>query len=1099
MRSFLIAIVLILVTYQHSFAQRELKNPLINSGEIINAGVELHDKGKYKEAIVEYLKVPQSDTNYSRVLHELILSYYNDSNFVAAEKYAKYGIEHFPENSTDWLALLADVYDDTKRTPDALKAYDTILAQKPYDYLTHFNKGVSLFRAERYDEAALCFQKCVMINPYYTSGHYFLGKISLLKGNLVPAIMSFTTNLLISPGNRYQRNSVSFLTSIAEVNTDVVAFLQKYKVGKDDNFDEIQDIITSKIALDKKYKLKVDLEDPIVRQIQVLAEKLEYNANDKGFWMQYYVPMFKKIWDNKRFEASVNYMFSELEIKKVKDFVKKEKRDVEAMSTDVVDYLSEIRASQEIIFSKREGTKVRLYSQNYNIIGKGEYSLNSKKESILVGVWEFYHKNGRLKSKGNFNSEGNRDGEWRFYYDNAILHEITFYRDGKAQGKSESWHDNGIRYELTNYKDDELDGEAKTFFYNGLPRMIVHYKMGKKDGLAKYYDVDGNLSSAIKYADDKQEGEEITYHTNGKIKSKVNYSNDEPVGVYTSYYDDGKVKLTGQYEGGKKTGLWKSSYKSGKIEYTDNYVKGLEDGEYISYFENGKIRTKSFYRKGEVDGKKEDYDDDGILFCETIMERGRLKDIKFFDKKGQVISNTTSRKGNANIAFYLPDGSKSEDGYFNKDGTQEGKATYYYKNGKTSVEANYNDGLLEGKRTAYFINGIMSQEGNYKSDKANGYFVNYYSNGSVSNEGWYVDGDAQGTFIYYDLLGNKSSKVYYLNDQTHGVSEYFHPNGKPDYTEYYDNAWFKKLVQFDTTGKIISSAELDKGESKVIFKHFNGKPYIECYYKNYKLNGLYKIINGDGTIRSIAYYKNGDRDSIYKAWYPNGKLQTEGYYTNGDKTGEWKYYWRSGQLSEVENYVEGKLDGKDIQYNEDGAVEKEMLFKKGDLEGEYRIYGDAKQLAVVMYYKADELLGYSYEDKNGALVPMIAVPRGSGKVTAYYKNGTKSLEMLFNESLVDGERNLYYSNGKERIIGQRVIGWDNGAKKLYYPNGKIMKEENYIYGNLHGNSKYYNENGSLIYDINFYNGDLHGNCKYYENGKLTENLTYYYGMLEEKK
>ena len=40
-------------------AQRELQNPLVDSKEIIAKGVALHDKGKYKEAIAEYLKVPR--------------------------------------------------------------------------------------------------------------------------------------------------------------------------------------------------------------------------------------------------------------------------------------------------------------------------------------------------------------------------------------------------------------------------------------------------------------------------------------------------------------------------------------------------------------------------------------------------------------------------------------------------------------------------------------------------------------------------------------------------------------------------------------------------------------------------------------------------------------------------------------------------------------------------------------------------------------------------------------------------------------------------------------------------------------------------------
>ena len=1080
-------------------AQRELNNPLLNSATVIDKGVALHDQGKYKEAIAAYLQVPASDTNYTRVLHELILSYYNDSNFVAAEQYARLALERFPENSQEWYAMLADVYDDSKRVDEALKIYDTVLTQNPYNYLAYFNKGVCLFRAEKYDEATLDFQRCALLNPYHTSTHYFLGKISLLKGNLVQAMMSFATNLLLSPGNHYQKNAIHLLNSIAEMNTDVTVLLKKYKPGKTDDFDIVQEIITSKIALDKKYKLQADIEDQIVRQLQAMMEKLEYNASDKGFWMQYYVPLFKNLYDHKKFEPLVFEMFSKVDIKKVNDYVDKEKKKINEMSTEAVNYLNGIRESQELQYTNRETAKTRYYIKNYLITGKGEYTKTNKGENEFTGPWEFYHQNGRIKSKGNFDGEGKRTGEWKYYYNSGIPQEITIYEKDLAQGKSEVWHDNGLTYSLTNYKNDQRDGPETTYFYSGQTRSVINYKMGKKEGPAKYYTLDGSLQATRIFSDDKQEGEEIFYYSNGKISSKAMYVNDNPSGEYNEYYDNGKLKRSGAFEEGKKTGAWKSFYKNGQPEYVENYAKNELDGEYAAYYEDGKPETKTVYRKGEIDGKKEDYDVDAVLYCETIFEKGRLRDIKFFDKAGQVISNTSSRKGNADIVFYSPDGFKTRAGYFTKDGQQDGQGFFYYKNGKKSSEVNYKDGLLEGKRIQYYSDGKVSQEGTYAKNEPEGYFVNYYNNGQVSNEGWYVNGEKQGTFLYYNQLGNLTSKVYYLNDKIQGITEYYHPDGKHDYDEYYDNAWFNKLVQYDSSGKISATSEVVKGNGKMSLKHFNGKPYIEAIYKNYTLNGIYRTFNGDGSTRSQSFYKNGLLDSSYKAWFSNGKLEREGSYHDGEKTGAWKYYWRNGQLSEIEVYEEGKVDGKDIQYNEDGSVDKEINFKKGTMDGESKIFADNKQLAIVLYYRNDVLTGYSYEDKSGNLVPVIPLKGGSGTATAYFRSGVKSAFMEFSESNIDGQRIIYASNGKEYIAVNRINGDQHGLKKIYYPSGKIMKEENYFYGNLHGVSKHYNENGSLISELNYYDGDLHGVCKYYEGGKPAETEMYYYGLLESKK
>ncbi len=1099
MREFFLCLSLLTCCSYNLQAQRELSNPLIDSKTIIARGNELYGAGKYKEAIAEYLKVSPSDTSYTSVLYELILTYYKDSNFVEAERLANTALALYPHQNSDWYSLLADVYDDTKRTDLALKAYDTILSQNPYAYVTYFNKGISLFRLSRYDEAEVNFRKCVILNPYYSSAHYFLGQLSMLKGNMVEAMLSFSTNLLIAPESRYHSNATNFLNTISEVNTTAEEYLRNYKPGKEDNFEDLQEIVTSKIALDKKYKLKAGLEDKIVRQLQVIMEKLEYHPNDKGFWMQYYVPLFKNIWDTQNFEAMVYYMFSGLDIKEIKEYNKKEKKKIEAFSNTAVNYLNNLRKSQELQFDKRTNAGDKYYIKNYVVSGKGPYGLNSKNEEILTGPWEFYFDNGSLKSKGTFDNDGNRNGEWLYYFENGILKEKSSYINDKANGKVEVWSDNGLLYTTSTYASDKREGVETYYYYGGKLSSVINYKDDKKEGEATYYNADGILSAVTSYKNDQEHGKETVYHINGKIKSAVNYEKGLATGEYTEYFDNGKLKTKGNYSGGKKTGIWNSYFKDGKPSFLENYNNGDLEGEWASYYENGKTETKKFYKKGEIDGTKEDFDDDGIKFSESVFERGRLRDIKFFDKKGTVVSNTTSRKGNANVPFYSPDGLKTSDGYYTKDGQLEGLYTYYYKNGKISMQAYYKEGLQNGKKTFYYANEKISEEGSYKDDKADGYFINYYNNGQLSGEGWYVNDQRQGTFINYNLLGNLTSTNYYINDKVHGISESFTPTGKTDYKQYYDYGWFNKIEQYDSTGKIITSSELNKGEGKLRFNHFNGTPYFESNYKNYKLNGPYKITNGDGSKRALYFYKNGELDSTYMFWHPNGKVQVEGAYKNGGRTGAWKYYNYDGKLFETEHYTEGKLDGDDIQYNEDGSKDNEFFYKNGDLNGEMKYFGNNGELMLILFYKDDNLIGYTYEGKDGKPLPMIPLPTGTGILDAYYKTGVKSAHIVFNEGLVNGERIFYYSSGKEKSTGARINGLENGIKKTYYPNGKIKKEENYYYGEKHGTSMYYNQDGSLISALNFYLGGLNGDCKYYTSGKMPQTYAYYYGILESKK
>ncbi|HNJ28253.1 MAG TPA: tetratricopeptide repeat protein [Ferruginibacter sp.] len=1098
MKPALLALLLLLST-TCSIAQRELKNPLIDSKQVLEKGSELFQDGKFKEAIDEYLKVPVSDTNYSDVVKELINSYYRDSNYTAAEQYSRKALDYFPEKKVIWLRYLADIYDDTKRTQEALSIYDSILKMSPHDYLSFYNRGVCLYRLERRDEATADFQQCVIYNPFYPQGHYFLGLCAMQKGNLVQSMLSFSTSLMVYPGNRNYKRTFTLMSSISEVNTLITELLKKYQAGKEDDFESIQDILVSKIALDKKYKLKVDLEDQIVRQLQVIFEKLEYNPNDKGFWMQYYVPLYKKIWDEKAFEPFINHICSELSIEKVKDYMKKEKKKVEALSTLAVEYLSQVRKTNQVDYTKRASTRQGFYIKNYLVAGKGELAVNEKNDELMVGPWEFYYPGGQVKSKGVYDKAGLRHGTWTFYYENGRLKEISIFKDDKAEGKSESWYDNGLPYVMVNYTNDERDGLEKRYYFNGNLMSEITYKKGLKEGPARYYEADGPLSSTCTYVNDLKEGEEITYFRSGKISSKSNYVKDESSGNYTEYHENGKLKRSGLLKEGKYSGPWKWYFDNGQTEYICNYEDGEFEGEFLSFYANGKPETRCSYKQGKVDGKKEYFDDDGIIYNETIFEKGRLRDIRFFDKKGNVIGSTSSRKGNANIVFFAPDGSKSQEGYFSKDGYQEGKGVTYYKNGTISSESNYKNGMLEGKKTSYYANGKISREQEYSNDSKNGYSVSYHQNGTVSEEGWYVNDERQGTFLSYNQLGQVTSKLYYLNDKIHGEAVYLEANGKISHYEYYQYGWLMKIAQLDTLGNTVAKAELEKGEARVQFKYQNGKPYFESNYKHYNLEGPYRVFYGDGSRSSLGYYKYGNSDSTYTAWFNNGKPKIEGRYKNLERDGIWKYYFRDGGLSQTEPYVNGKLEGKGISYNEDGTVDKEYNYKNGNMDGPCIYYGENKQVALVIYYKDDEVIGYSYEDKSGNLLPMIPIVHGTGKIVAYFRNGKKSAEIQMSESVAVGDRVLYYSNGNVYVSGKRVNGNDDGVKKIYYASGKLMKEENYLNGNLHGTSRFYNENGSLKWEQQFWDGEANGVFNYYEGGKITETHYYYYGSLQSVK
>lgn len=1074
-------------------------NPLINSGEILKAGNTLHDNKEYQKAISEYQKINRSDTNYADAIYELSYSYYADSQFNKSLEYANLGMKLFPHKFSTFSMQAANCLDEPKKPDEALLLYDSALKRNPYSAILYFNKGIVNYRFERYDEAKKNFQQCLLINPYYTSAHYFLGNTFLFNGNLVAALLSYNTYLLIAPDGKYSANCINTLSSISKVSDEIVEYTRKKNSSREDNFNVQQEILLSKIALDSKYKLKADLEDNIVRQIQVVHEKLEYNKNDKGFCMQFYVPFYVNMMKKDHFEAMIFTMFSGVENKTITNWNKENKKRKQAFLDEASPYFDLIKSSQILDPSQRESASVNFVYEDGRLIGKG--MLTKDKDPHVTGKWEYFYESGALKAKGVFNEKGEKEGEWNYYYENGQLKEKSNMLNGEATGLSEGWFDNGNKWYTEQYSNGKTNGKQTSYYYNGNLRTITQYKDGKKEGEQRYYDTKGQLSTIENLSDDKLNGLARNYHPNGNLKNEMNYVNDEEDGTYKSYYPSGKLNQQGNMEKGKRQGLWTTYYESGGISEKTVYLDNEITGEFTEYYENGQLSSKGTYYKKKIDGKTENYDDDGKIFSDATYEKGRLREINFYDKNGKLISTTTTRRGAANIVFYNAQGFKSQEGYFNKDGYKDGKFTSYYNSGQVSEESNWKEGVKQGSQVTYYPNGKVKETKTFIDGEEDGYVKDYYINGQLNSEGWKVKDKRQQSYLYYNAVGDLTAREYFLNDELQGYSEFFEPKRKVPTSEYkYDNGWIESIIQYDSTGATLCENKFAKGSGPLIYKYPDKKKSSEGAYQHYYLEGPYTYYYFDGSLSAEGFFRNNERDSTYKSYYYGGVLAIEGKYNNGEKTGAWKYYYENGKKREEENYVEGKLNGENKLYLSNGSLDKILHYKDNELDSTYDMFSEKNQLILRFNYKDGYVKSYQYEEKPGIFCNPIPIPGGNGKVLAKYPNGQQSAVLTFADNNLQGERKLYYPDGKLYTDGNRLGGFNDGSFKCFYPTGTIWKEENYVLGNLHGLCKYYYTNGKLEKEENYYADELHGVCRYYdEQGKLKQTRVYHYGSLVSVK
>lgn len=1079
---------------------------LPKSGEILEQGKKLYDAGHYRDALALYREVSPSDTNFSLVLHELSMTAYQDSDFVAAMEYAEEGLKRFPEDAPEWYMLRAEAEDDKGNKDSAAADYDRVLTANPYSYQGWFNKGVCLYRQDHIPEARVCFQRCLMIYPYQTSAHYFLGLISLKEGDLVPAMLSFMTALIMNPEGRYTKKIVGLMTAIASVNDQVSSIVAAHPSGSGqpdgqsgdpaDQFDAEQEILLSKAALDKQYPLHSEVEDPITRQMQALLEKAEYRPEDKGFWMQYYVPFYKDVFGSGNFDAMVHQMFGGLGIKAVDEWNRKHKSEHDGFVHQAFGYFKKINETELLPYAARDTAGVKYLFEDEALSGKGSWR-EGDKEKILTGPWEFYYKNGRLKSKGLLDDNTKKQGEWAFYYRNGVMEEKSTFKDGDRVGKSWSWFDNGVLSETDQYTDGELDGEIKTWYYNGVPHLILPFDKGKRSGAGREFSSDGYLTEITNYADNKAEGGDTLYFPDGRVSGILHYVKGSLDGDLQKFNDDGTLIEQGSYTGGKKTGPWKTFFASGHVRETYTCVGGLIDGDYTEYYDNGAVAEHFIYEKGHPEGKASTYTEGGRLSSESVYERGKVRELRFYGQDGRLFPSSSIRGGAGDLVFYDSLGNRQSEGVFTKLGDKEGRMSYYFVSGALSGYAIYKDDQRDGPLVNYFHNGRVSDSTNYTDGNENGYYAFYYQNGRLRQEGWYTNGDRTGPYAEYDDLGNATYRAYYNGNDRNGYSTAYAPNGRKNYEYFFRNGWVSHLTQWDTAGRVIYDRDLLPEDTVFLMKRMNGKDDAKAGYAHLHNHGAFRYYHFDGSLNTLKFYRDGLQDSLFKQYYYGGKVMKDGFYHMGDRDGVWTEYYEDGRPRFVQHFHDDKLNGVSVFYNEDGTKTKETTYKDDEAEGPEIHYGDNNQLSYVLYFHQGDAVGYSYEGKDGHLVPLIPLPGRSGLVTAWYPNGQKSAEFRMVENVVEGQRTLYFSNGKTDFSVVAENGEYMGPVLNYYPDGKIKSQENEYYDNFHGLCKYYYPSGVLRLEAYYYNGDAEGQWKYYdEAGHLKQTRIYYYGDLQ---
>lgn len=165
---------------------------------LIQAGIKLHDEGKFDDAVAKYQEALKIDPKNGSAIYEIAYSHYQSGKPDAAIPFLENLIKIDPK-SAEAYDMLGSIYDDKNIYDKALDYYKNGVKADPNYQRLHFNLSIFYIRQKRYTEAEQSAITAIKLDPNHASSHraYALAAFNLDKR--APSLLAWCSFLLLEP------------------------------------------------------------------------------------------------------------------------------------------------------------------------------------------------------------------------------------------------------------------------------------------------------------------------------------------------------------------------------------------------------------------------------------------------------------------------------------------------------------------------------------------------------------------------------------------------------------------------------------------------------------------------------------------------------------------------------------------------------------------------------------------------------------------------------------------------------------------------------------------------------------------------------------
>ena len=1062
---------------------------LPDAAALIKEGVALHDKAQYDEAAARYQLVTPGDSAYALAQAELALT------LLATEKYGPsaaaaqraLALEPF---SVEALSTLASAQEGLQQLDAARQTYAGALQLYPYNERLWLNRGITELNQHQTAAALTYLQRAAALRPGHGSPHRLLGVLAARQGQPSHALLSFLTFLAIEPEGERSQPVLALVESIASGTPIVEDPDRAVPVAPNGAFEELDQLITSKVALSKEYLTKVKFDAALVKQTQLLVEKFPLDADPAtDFWLRAYGPLVRVLRQEDNLTTFTYLILLSARDDRARVWVKANKSRVERLVAAVSPPLLSLRDQQPL---PEGGPPVAAWFNGARLEGLGAGTRGADGQVTPTGgPWLLLDADGDVRRRGTFAGPAKRGGRW-----------LTLRPDGSTELEE--------NYASTGPHLGELDGPTRSFYSGGQLRSEATYRAGKLEGPGKTYTAAGRVDETRTFVADNYEGEVTDYYPDGTVSYRARMHLDQRDGPLARFYPDGTPEMRFGYATGQRQGPFEVFYAHKTLEKKGSYDRDELQGDYLENYPNGQLREagafargkrtgawreyfadgqlsveKTYDEAGELHGRYRDYDARGRYFSDTYYAHGRMTRLVHVDASGKTLADVTFKKGRQDLKAYDSEGRVRGAGPV-ENGNVVGEWRRFFADGTLRAIEHYDaKGTAVGGQEQFYSTGQLRQRRSYGPDgQAEGYFEQFYLDGQTQQTGFYHQGQPQGEWRSYYPNGRLSQAREYHRGDLNGVMRSYEAGGQLTDDRTYAFGKLRLVVSYDSAGReverqpvqptttelvqhlpgagargpLLSRFSLHDGlnEGPLAWYYPGGQPETTQLLHGDKRYGPYRSQYPGGQARTEGNYLAGERDGLHTTYYADGRPRSRGRYLADEPVGEWTYYFANGQPERVLTYTD-----------------------EGVLNGPVRYFNPAGELLLELRYQAGELTGYRGPGAAAGAAPT-PLPATGGDIQTAFANGKPAARESYQHAYPAGPCVYYYAAGQvfRRVAYQQ--GLRTGPLTSYWPGGQLMEAENYLRGELHGRCRYYRPDGTLERSETYCAGERRGPTVYYD-------------------